>query len=45
VSQFREGIRLFAQDMQRSMPLSVTLVIAVLAFVLTLAVATGFHPQ
>lgn len=43
MSEFRRGIRLFAHDLRTSVPLSVTFGIAVLAFMLALAVATGFH--
>lgn len=43
IDQVRLGFKLFVRDMKESVPLSVTFVIAVLAFALAFAVATGLH--
>lgn len=43
MSRFRLGIQTFAKDMHDSVPLSVTFVIAIAAFLLAIAVATGFQ--
>lgn len=43
MNTFLKGLQLFASDLRKSVPLSVTFVIALVAFVLALAVATGFH--
>lgn len=37
----RRGVALFAHDMRESIPLTVTVTLAVLAFVFALLVATG----
>lgn len=43
MSKLRLGIQTFARDMHDSVPLLVTFVIAILAFLLAFAVATGFQ--
>jgi hypothetical protein len=41
-SRFRLGIQVFIRDMRESVSLTITFAIAVAAFVLAFAVATGF---
>jgi hypothetical protein len=43
VSRFRLGLQMFVNDMHHSLSLFVTFVIAILAFILAIAVATGFQ--
>jgi hypothetical protein len=43
VSRFRLGFQLFIRDMHDSVSLLITFVIAILAFILAIAVATGFQ--
>jgi len=43
IDHLRLGFQLFVRDMKESVPLFVTFCIAVLAFVIAVAVATGWH--
>lgn len=43
MSRFRLGVQLFIRDMRDNVPLRITFAIAIAAFVLAMAVATGFQ--
>ena len=43
MSTIRRGFRLFLYDMRNSLPVSATFAIALLAFVLVMAIITGFR--